>query len=68
MTVTTIEIKQKARPLLLSTDLDAAVQEYIQSLRMVSGVVNTLVVMAASGPYHQIKMTPISNFKAIAKY
>ena len=52
MTVTTIEIKQKARPLLLSTDLDAAVQEYIQFLRMVSGVVNTLVVMAASGPYH----------------
>ena len=35
-------------PLLLGTDLDAAVQEYIQSLRMADGVVNTLVVMAAA--------------------
>ena len=50
MTVSTLEIKQKARPLLLSVDLDAAVQEYIQSLRMASGVVNTLVVMVTSEP------------------
>ena len=43
-----LEIKQKGRPLLLGTDLDAAVQEYIQSLRMAGGVVNTLVVMGAA--------------------
>lgn len=46
--VNTLEIKRKGRPLLLGTDLDAAVQEYIQSLRMAGGVVNTLVVMAAA--------------------
>ena len=48
MTVNTLEIKQKARPLLLGADLVAVVQEYIQSLRMAGGVVNTLVVMAAA--------------------
>ena len=68
MTVNTLEIKQKARPLLLGVDLNAAVQEYIQSLRMVSGVINTLVVMAASETYRQIKMTSIGIFKAITKY
>ena len=31
-TVNTLEIKWKARPLLLDADLNAAVQEYIQSL------------------------------------
>ena len=41
MIVNTLEIKWKGKPLLLGADLDAAVQEYIQSLRMVSGVVNT---------------------------
>ena len=34
---------------------------------MASGVVNTLVVMAASEPRRQIKKKPISIFKAIAK-
>ena len=46
--INSLEIKRKGRPLLLGADLDAAVQEYIQSLRMVGGVVNTLVVMAAA--------------------
>ena len=45
--VNTLEIKWKARPLLLDADLDAAVQEYIQFLRMAGGVVNTLVEMVA---------------------
>ena len=47
-TINTLKIKQKARPFLLGADLDVAVQEYIQSLRMVGGAVNTLVLMAAA--------------------
>ena len=47
-TVNTLKIKQKARPLLFGADLDAAVQEYIQSLRMAVGIVNILVAMAAA--------------------
>ena len=38
-TVNTLEIEQKARPLLLGVNLDAAIQEYIQPLRMVGEVV-----------------------------
>ena len=48
MIVNMLRIKRKARPLLFGADLDAAVQEYIQSLKMVGGVVNILVVMAAA--------------------
>ena len=48
MTVNTLKIKRKARPLLFGVDLDAAVREYIQSLRMAGGVVNILVVMAVA--------------------
>ena len=48
ITVDILETKRKGRPLLLGVDLDAAVQEYVQSLRMAGGVVNTLVVMAAA--------------------
>ena len=33
---------------MLGADLDAVVQEYIQSLRIAGGVVNTLMVMAAA--------------------
>ena len=33
---------------MLGADLDVAVQEYIQSLRMAGGVINTLVVMVAA--------------------
>ena len=39
MAVNKLEIQQKGRPLLLDTNLDVAVQEYIQSLRMAGGVV-----------------------------
>ena len=48
ITVDTLETKWKDRPLLLDVDLDAAVQEYVQSLRMTDGVVSILVVMAAA--------------------
>ena len=47
-TVNILEVKWKAKPLLLDADLDVAVQEYIQTPRMVGGVVNTLVVIAAA--------------------
>ena len=43
-----LETKQKGRPLLLGEDLDAAVQEYVSSLRIAGGVVNTVVVRAAA--------------------
>ena len=33
---------------MLGEDLDAAVQEYVQSLRMAGGVINTLVIMTAA--------------------
>ena len=46
--VNKLKIKWKARPLLFGADLDAAVQEYIQSLKMVGGVVNILIVMAVA--------------------
>ena len=48
ITVDILETKRKSRPILLGVDLDAAVQKYVQSLRMAGGVVNTLVVMAAA--------------------
>ena len=35
-------------PLLLRSELDRAVQDYIKSMRMVGGVVNTAIVMAAA--------------------
>ena len=40
--------KDRGRPLLLGEELDAAVQEYVESLRKVNGSVNTLVVMGAA--------------------
>ena len=46
--VDALETKQKGRPLLLGKDLDVAVQEYVQSLRMADGIFNTLVIMAAA--------------------
>ena len=38
----------EGRPLLLGKDLDACVQDYINALRKVIGVVNTTIVMAAA--------------------
>ena len=43
-----LETKQKGRPLLLGEELDAAAQEYVSSLRIAGGVVNTVVVRAAA--------------------
>jgi len=40
--------KNRGRPLKLVEQLDAAVQEYVESLRKVNGGVNTLVVMGAA--------------------
>ena len=40
--------KDRERPLMLGQELDAAVQEYVESLRKVNGSVNTLVVMGAA--------------------
>jgi len=48
-TVNVLGIKQKGRPLLLGVDVDEVVQEYVRSLRMAGGIVNTLVAMAAQG-------------------
>ena len=48
VTIKALQTKERGRPLLLGDELDAAVQEYIQSLRLANGVVNTIVVMAAA--------------------
>ena len=40
--------KKSGRPLLLRKDVDDCVQEFIESLRKVGGVVNTSIVMAAA--------------------
>ena len=48
ITIKALETKERGRPLLLGAELDAAVQEYIQSLREANGVINTVVVMAAA--------------------
>ena len=48
VTMDSLETKQKGRPLLLGEELDAAVQEYVSSLRIAGGVVNTVVVRAAA--------------------
>lgn len=40
--------KQQGRPLLLGQELDKSVQDYIEALRVLGGVVNTHIVMAAA--------------------
>lgn len=40
--------KKSGRPLLLGKDLDDSVQDFVESLRKVGGVVNTSIVMAAA--------------------
>ena len=39
ITMETLETKERGKPLLLGVKLDAAVQEYVQSLREANGVV-----------------------------
>ena len=46
--VTELITKEKGRPLMLGVEMDKAVQEYISSLRVVGGVVNTAIVMGAA--------------------
>ena len=46
--VTELVTKEKGRPLMLGIEMDKAVQEYISSLRVTSGVVNTAIVMGAA--------------------
>jgi len=40
--------EDRGRPLMLGQELDAAVQEYVESFRKINGSVNTLVVMGAA--------------------
>ena len=46
--VKSLSMKRQGRPLLLSLGLDQAVQSSITALRIVGGVVNTPIVMAAA--------------------
>ena len=46
--ITSLEPKDRGRPLLLGEELDAAVQEFVNNLRAANGVVNRLVVMGAA--------------------
>ena len=46
--VKSLSMKQQGRPLLLSLGLDQAVQSSITALRIVGGVVNTPIVVAAA--------------------
>ena len=48
LVVKSLAIKSQGRPLLLGPVLDKAVQNYISSMRIVGGVVNTSIVMAAA--------------------
>ena len=48
VTVETLETKKRKRPLKLGEEMDAAVQEYIKSLRLTGTIVNATVVMAAA--------------------
>ena len=46
--VKSLHTKPQGRPLLLGKQLDKSVQEYIDAMRKVGGVVNTAIVMAAA--------------------
>jgi len=46
--VGTLETKERKRPLILGEEMDAAVQEYIELLRLTGTAVNTTVVMGAA--------------------
>ena len=48
MTVETLETKERKRLLILGEEMDAAVHEYIESLRLTGTAVNTTVVMGAA--------------------
>ena len=46
--VSSLSKKAQGRPLLLGQELDKSVQDYINTMRKVGGVVNTAIVMAAA--------------------
>ena len=46
--IKSLPTKSQGRPLMLGEQLDAAVQDYIQGMRTVGGVVNTTIVLAAA--------------------
>lgn len=46
--VTSLPTKPQGRPLLLGKELDKAVQDYIEALRIAGGVVNSAIVVAAA--------------------
>lgn len=46
--VKSLPTKCQGRPLMLGEQLDAAVRDYIQGMRTVGGVVNTIIVLAAA--------------------
>lgn len=48
VTVTSLPKKPQGRPLLLGQELDKAVQDYIEALRIAGGVVNSAIVVAAA--------------------
>ena len=48
MPVESLPTKQRGRPLLVGIELDKAIQDYIQSLRVIGGVVNTAITVAAA--------------------
>lgn len=46
--ITELITKEKGRPLMLDVKMDKALEEYISSLRVVGGVINTTIVMGAA--------------------
>ena len=46
--VKSLPTKAQGRPLLLSTELDKSVQDYINALQVAGGVVNTAIFQAAA--------------------
>ena len=46
--VTALTTREKGRPLLLGKNLDDFVKEWMENLRILGGVVNTMVVMAGA--------------------
>jgi len=48
VTVETLETKERKRPLILGEEMDAAVQQYVESLRLMGTPVNATVVMGAA--------------------
>ena len=48
VTIDTLETKEKRRPLILGEEMNAAVQQYIESLRLIGTIVNATVVMGAA--------------------